>query len=681
MAGTSFFFFFFFFFFLLLLTIFLFFPGILGEIETFFFFFSFPRSHCLGTTHKPHRHGDSVTVHSTVRCVEHLFGTPLVRWQHERTGRVIVRAAPGATRELPDTIRSAAELVLGVWDYPAMNRVGSKRGGEAAAAASAAATSVSESVVTRSRHAGGSSSSAGSLTVSAPTFAVLRGLDQAYKVSFVPAAATSGAAPVKAAISITAPHAPAYETVMVSLDNACSGSPTVCVATVTSSVNSPVINYYPYKVSVMVAYADGSESAWANSHYPMVCSPPLLAETVRRMTRIPDGTVVTSAMSTSSVVEFEEQYYSPSDLQMYLADNGIATAQNVTVIGPNDGSKPGGEANLDIQWLLGIAPGSPLTFWSVAQNSTLQVDNILAWQNAFMELAPEKRPLVTSISYGMPAALVDHYFGAGYLARSDAEFAKIAAAGEYTVIIADGDTGSFDDVAPITAGCNGGVLRPDWPSQSPYILAIGSTFYTPFASPVCYSTEPSAPDCAREPVAEVAVSVDHGMRWTTGGGFANTQATPAYQAAAVAEYLARGEPVLPPAAHFNASGRGYPDALVVGHNLLCRIGGALDLIDGTSASAPLAAAMLVLINDARLTASPPLPPLGFVNPRLYSAPHIFRDITVGDNSCGSYGMEPVCCYESDPSARGFKAAPGWDAVSGLGSFADFELMKSVLGSD
>lgn len=38
---------------------------------------------------------------------------------------------------------------------------------------------------------------------------------------------------------------------------------------------------------------------------------------------------------------------------------------------------------------------------------------------------------------------VDKYLGAGYLERSDAEFAKLAALG-LTVIIADGDSGSVD---------------------------------------------------------------------------------------------------------------------------------------------------------------------------------------------------------------------------------------------
>jgi tripeptidyl-peptidase-1 len=40
-------------------------------------------------------------------------------------------------------------------------------------------------------------------------------------------------------------------------------------------------------------------------------------------------------------------------------------------------------------------------------------------------------------------------------------------------------------------------------------------------------------------------------------------------------------------------------------------------------------------------------------------PAAFRDITVGDNACTEDGCLPGC--------YGFKAAKGWDPVTGLGS--------------
>ncbi len=69
---------------------------------------------------------------------------------------------------------------------------------------------------------------------------------------------------------------------------------------------------------------------------------------------------------------------------------------------------------------------------------------------------------------------------------------------------------------------------------------------------------------------------------------------------------------------------------------------------GTSASTPMFASMVALVNDQLLNAG--LRPLGFLNPLLYSAgaAGVFNDIVVGNNpGCGS---------------DGFPALPGWDPV-------------------
>lgn len=47
------------------------------------------------------------------------------------------------------------------------------------------------------------------------------------------------------------------------------------------------------------------------------------------------------------------------------------------------------------------------------------------------------------------------------------------------------------------------------------------------------------------------------------------------------------------------------------------LNGKLIPVDGTSASAPIFAGVITLLNDARASAG--LPPLGFLNPMLYKA--------------------------------------------------------------
>ena len=51
------------------------------------------------------------------------------------------------------------------------------------------------------------------------------------------------------------------------------------------------------------------------------------------------------------------QYYSPSDLASYLKKYNVEN-QIPVVVGPNVASDPGGEASLDIQVMLGVAPGN-----------------------------------------------------------------------------------------------------------------------------------------------------------------------------------------------------------------------------------------------------------------------------------------------------------------------------------
>jgi tripeptidyl-peptidase-1 len=93
---------------------------------------------------------------------------------------------------------------------------------------------------------------------------------------------------------------------------------------------------------------------------------------------------------------------------------------------------------------------------------------------------------------------------------------------------------------------------------------------------------------------------------------------------------------------------------------------------GTSAAAPIFAAIIALLNDHQVRHG--RKQLGFLNPLLYQyASKIFYDITTGHN--------PGC------NTTGFYAAIGWDPVTGLGapSFVRFRevldtISKSLLKS-
>ena len=79
-------------------------------------------------------------------------------------------------------------------------------------------------------------------------------------------------------------------------------------------------------------------------------------------------------------------------------------------------------------------------------------------------------------------------------------------------------------------------------------------------------------------------------------------------------------------------------------------------IGGTSASSPTFAAMVSLLNEARLKAGKP--PMGFLNPFLYANAGAFFDVTKGTNA---YGRGPFT------TPIGYAATAGWDAATGLGT--------------
>ena len=164
---------------------------------------------------------------------------------------------------------------------------------------------------------------------------------------------------------------------------------------------------------------------------------------------------------------------------------------------------------------------------------------------------------------------------------------------------------------------------------------------------------------------ERACQADLGGVITSGGGFSNVNPRPSWQDNAVKAYFNQ----IPMKGAFNAQGRGYPDVSLLGFNFEFEAdikgSGVNYLSSGTSASATVFAAMVSLVNAARLSSGKG--PIGFLNPLLYSSYGNFaNDITEGDNSCSSVitfpGLPYVCC-----EGLGFQAARGWDPVTGLGS--------------
>jgi len=249
-----------------------------------------------------------------------------------------------------------------------------------------------------------------------------------------------------------------------------------------------------------------------------------------------------------------------------------------------------------------------------------------------------------------------------YVNRTNAEWIKIGARG-VSLFAASGDQGAPGDGDNY---CNNpsNPLTPIYPGASPYITSVGATMLSEDASvlstrnnrrqsspPICQTYQ-----CATTNV-EVVCTYPNALI-TTGGGFSYYSSRPTWQSPEVSKYLASGIP-LPPSADYNATDRGFPDVAGLGHNYIIRLAGQWEVVDGTSCSSPVWAAITALLNDYRFNAGKA--PLGFMSPLLYKLYEknaaAFHDQTTGNNKCTE-----SCC-----STYGYVAAAGWDPVTGLGS--------------
>jgi kumamolisin len=327
------------------------------------------------------------------------------------------------------------------------------------------------------------------------------------------------------------------------------------------------------------------------------------------------------------IIEFGGGYRT-SDLDEYFQEIGIdpPSVVSVSVLGavnypttPMANNGDDVEVMLDIEVAGGVAPGAQIVVYFAPIYT-------LGWLRAFKTAIHDSyhNPSVISVSWGGPEST---WTRQALRALND-DF-KAAAAMGVTICTPAGDNGYTD-------GLPGSTAHVDFPGSSPYSLCCGGTSLRSTDSTISSETvwndgpNPANPTSA------------------TGGGVSAFFAVPSYQ----------NSVDVPPSVNppYNP-GRGVPDVAGVadpntGYKI--RVDG-VDLwtaappiggpVGGTSAVAPLWAGLIALINE-QLGNS-----VGFINPLLYSQGAEgggLHDITSGNN--GAY-----------------KAGPGWDPCTGLGS--------------
>ena len=429
------------------------------------------------------------------------------------------------------------------------------------------------------------------------------------------------------------------------------------------------------------------------------------------------------------------------------------------------------EGSLDIQFIMGVAPGVKTEFWYYSSQDFCA--DLLSWTYAI--LTTQDGPLVHSVSYGVQGNLTRMGCNDGIVAVIDANFAKIAAKG-ITIIFASGDSGSgyarercafkrnwkdntahigtvsghqaspsastcceasggarftfkkpksqvcvpskfeitgvhspayggyhtideccsaasnegagfiydankllctiFSEITGTTGikpaagmasgitsqgnctwystvtgtmsapgstsgGSAMGTLWPSWPASSPWVTSVGATRF------------------AGQKVGGEEIASDE---FGSGGGFSTQFAQSPYatwQSAMVAAYI-KGAPELPPAGSFPPLGRATPDVSALGEGYQVYGYGVPHRVGGTSASTPVFAALISLLNEARMQAK--MPAMGFLNPFVYKNADAFFDVVKGTNAIG----RPTSAVPTS-LAYGFNCTKGWDPVTGVGT--------------
>jgi kumamolisin len=303
--------------------------------------------------------------------------------------------------------------------------------------------------------------------------------------------------------------------------------------------------------------------------------------------------------------------FRPADLATYFKGLGVGSptvtavsvdhAQNTPT---GDANGPDGEVMLDIEVVGAIVPQATVAVYFAPNTDAGFLDAITT---AIHDTT--NKPQVLSISWGGPEST----WTAQAMTAMDEAFQAAATLG-VTVCVASGDSGSSD-------GVTDGSDHVDFPASSPFALACGGTSLKATASAIS---------------GEVVWN-DGASGGASGGGISGFFAKPAWQSSLSAVTTQGTQTALTQRGVPDVAGNADPQT---GYDIL--VDGTASVIGGTSAVAPLWAALFARINQ--LSGKP----AGLTNPKLYQAPGALRDITSGNNG-------------------DFASAAGWDACTGLGS--------------
>ncbi|KAJ7206459.1 peptidase S8/S53 domain-containing protein [Mycena rebaudengoi] len=351
----------------------------------------------------------------------------------------------------------------------------------------------------------------------------------------------------------------------------------------------------------------------------------------------------TQPPSVIGVTGLHSQWAQEADLQQFLTKYRPDLPSNTSfrLVSVANGTNPqgpglgGSEANLDVQYTVGVATGTPVDFISVGDIFESFFDGLLDLAEYLS--ATDEPPQVVTTSYGLTEVFLSEDT-ADLLHEVCDAFMAVTARG-ISLLVSSGDDGA--------AGCidetNPQRLFTEFPGSCPYVTSVGSVGGI---------------------MPEVA-------SYFSGGGFSNFFTRPSYQDTVVSSYLSSLSSSSFPSNEglYNLTGRATPDISAQGENVPIITNGREAMQLGTSCSSPIFASLIAGVN-ARLIADGK-GVLGFLNPFIYSNPQAFFDIVNGSNP----GFPP---NDPDCVTTGWPALEGWDPATGFGT-PDFNALSTAAG--
>jgi len=350
--------------------------------------------------------------------------------------------------------------------------------------------------------------------------------------------------------------------------------------------------------------------------------------------------------------------FRPADLEAYFRELDIQP--ELVVVGENHPGQPLAdlEVTLDVELAAAICPKARLVTY--LQNSRRHTIHDLWWLFATAITDTDNYPSVLSLSW----SFVEGINISEHQAKCFGDLFTLAALLGITLCASTGDTGALVPIgAPETP--TGASLLPAtvFPASSPLVLGCGGTrleFLQDGTTTEEVWNQLSTSMSFQLSFWAKKVTMSTG---SSGGGISLFSPPPPYQEGAAVPPAITQDYTAPSLRAVRKYGRGVPDVaahadMQTGYKIY--FGGQWTLCGGTSAAAPLWAALILCLNEQLKT------PVGFIHPLLYKL---------------QLGGQSVCRTITRGNNGGFEARPEllWNACTGLGS-PDFEALSRALSA-